>query len=98
MLAHFLSDTAQKKLMGTFEKLLDLLNRGTSESVCKSICKCIPQLARFFPDKAKNLAKDYLTKLLTTKDEKAIKSSVYTLVGLLKSLGMAAVAELEILS
>jgi hypothetical protein len=84
--------------VGTFERLLELLNKGASESVSKAVCKCIPHLAKFFPDKAKNLVKDHLAKVLTSKEEKVVRASTYSLVGLLKALGMSTIAELDILT
>jgi len=84
--------------VGTFDRLLELLIKGASESVSKAVCKCIPHLAKFFPDKAKNLVKDHLTKVLTSKEEKVVKASTYALVGLLKALGMSTIAELDILT
>ena len=52
-LAPYLQDTSQKKLVNTFDKLLELAYGSQSETVRESVCKCIPQLSRYFPDKAK---------------------------------------------
>lgn len=51
-LAHYLGDTANKKLVTSYEKLVDLLSKS-SPMVQQAICKCIPQLAKYFPDKSK---------------------------------------------
>jgi len=40
------------KLVGTFEKMLELLNTP-SEMIRQSICRVIPQLARFFDEKSR---------------------------------------------
>lgn len=85
-------------MVNTFDKLLDLLTKSNNEKVCKAVCKCIPNIAKYFLERAKNLVKDHLVKILSSKDEKVVKSSAYTLVGLLKALGMATVAELDILN
>jgi hypothetical protein len=56
-LSSYLDKGGQKKLIQTFEKMLQLLPRskanGASELVNKSICKCIPKLSRFFEDRTK---------------------------------------------
>lgn len=55
-LAHYLGDMAQKKLIIAFDKLVEIMPKSSLQ-VKKAICKCIPQLAKYFPDKAKQ----YLT-------------------------------------
>ena len=57
-LAPFLEDTSQKKLYATIEHLFELSNQTQSEMVRQSICKCIPQISKFMPDKAKVYLKE----------------------------------------
>jgi hypothetical protein len=55
-LSDYLDKAMQKKLLATFEKMQALLMRPAekrSELVNKSVCRCVPKLARFFEDKAK---------------------------------------------
>ena len=56
-LSNYLDKNGQKKLILTFEKMLQLLMRpigkGASELVNVSICKCIPRISRFFEDRTK---------------------------------------------
>lgn len=59
-LSSFLDNTSQKKLVGTFEKMLELLN-SPSELIRQSICKVIPQLARFFDDKSRKFLEEHFT-------------------------------------
>jgi len=58
-LSGYLDQGGKKKLVLTFEKMLQLLVRtkkqGASELVNKSICKCIPKLSRFFEDRSKQI-------------------------------------------
>jgi hypothetical protein len=46
-LAPFLADVQQKKLIVTFEQLL-ALTQGPSEEVKRSVCRCMPQLSKYF--------------------------------------------------
>lgn len=87
-LAQYLGDTAQKKLIASYEKLATIL-LTCSNSVKKAICKCIPQLAKFFPEKAKQYLEAQMTILRTSKDEKQVRACSYAVAGLAKSLGMA---------
>jgi hypothetical protein len=54
-LSAYLDKNLQKKLIQTFEKMLQLLSRGkdqgASELVNQAICKCIPLLSKFFEEK-----------------------------------------------
>lgn len=86
-LAQYLGDTAQKKLVTAYEKLVELLSK-VSHFVQRTICKCIPQLAKFFPEKAKQYLTAQFTILRQSKDEKAIKASSFAVAGLIKCLGM----------
>ena len=86
-LANYLDNTSQKKLVGTFEKMLELLN-SPSELIRQSICRVIPQLARFFEDRSKKFLEDHLKILKTTTEEKQIRGSAYAVAGILKGLGM----------
>lgn len=95
-LAKYLGDTSQKKLISAFEKLVELLIR-VSEKVRQSICKCIPQLAQFFPGKAKVYLAEQLKVLRETKDDRLLKSAAYATAGLLKCLGMTELENLKIL-
>lgn len=58
-LSGYLDQGGKKKLVLTFEKMLQLLVRtkkqGASELVNKSICTCIPKLSRFFEDRSKQI-------------------------------------------
>ena len=86
-LSGYLDNTSQKKLVGTFEKMLELLNTP-SELIRQSICKVIPQLARFFDDKSKKFLEDHLKILRESQDEKLIRGSAYAVSGIIKGLGM----------
>jgi hypothetical protein len=58
-LANYFGDTSMKKLVSVFETLLKLLNDPTTiRQVQESICKCIPQIAKYYSDKARE---NYLT-------------------------------------
>ena len=54
-LSTYLDKNLQKKLIITFEKMLQLLSRGkdqgASELVNQAICRCIPLLSKFFEEK-----------------------------------------------
>lgn len=86
-LANYLDNTSQKKLIGTFEKMLELLHTP-SELIRQSICRVIPQLARFFDDKSKKLLDENFKLLRETQEEKLIRGSAYAVSGILKGLGM----------
>lgn len=86
-LANFLDNTSQKKLVTTFEKMLELLN-SPSELIRQSICRVIPQLARFFDDKSKKFLEDHLKILRESQDDKIIRGSAYAVSGIIKGLGM----------
>ena len=58
-LANYLDNASQKKLINTFEKMLELLN-SPSELIRQSICRVIPQLARFFEDKSRKFLEDHM--------------------------------------
>lgn len=97
-LSNYLDNTSQKKLAGTFEKMLELLNTP-SELIRQSVCKVIPQLARFFDDKSKKFLEDHLKVLLKdSQDEKAIRGSAYAVAGIVKGLGMQTFISLDILN
>ena len=66
--------------------------------VRQSICKCIPQLTKFMPDKAKFYLKEQLTALQESRDEPSLKGAAYNAAGLFKAKGMKTLQEMEILS
>lgn len=96
-LSGYLDNTSQKKLVGTFEKMLELLNTP-SELIRQSICKVIPQLARFFDDKSKKFLEDHLKILRESQDEKLIRGSAYAVSGIIKGLGMQTFLSLDLLT
>lgn len=63
----------------------------------QSICKCIPQLTKFFPEKAKAYFAANLKQLRESKDEKAIRVSAFAVAGLLKGLGMSFMVESDLI-
>ena len=86
-LAGYLDSTSQKKLVGTFEKMLELLNTP-SELIRQSICKVIPLLAKYFEDKSKKFLEDHLHILRTSSEEKLFRGSAYAVAGIVKGLGL----------
>jgi len=86
-LSGFLDNTSQKKLVGTFEKMLELLHTP-SELIRQSICKVIPQLARFFDDKSRKFLEDNLKVIRESMNEKELRGSAYAAAGILKGLGL----------
>lgn len=67
--------------------MVELLH-NPSELIRQSICKCIPQLARFFDDRSKKLFEEQLTVLRESQDEKLLRGSAYAVAGIIKGLGM----------
>ena len=96
-LSQYLDNTSQKKLVGTFEKMLELLNTP-SELIRQSICKVIPQLARFFDDKSRKFLEDHFKILRESQDEKLLRGSAYAVAGIVKGLGMQTLTQMDILS
>ena len=94
-LAQYLDNTSQKKLVGTFEKMLELLHTP-SELIRQSICKVIPQLARYFDDKSRKLLEDNLHLLRTSMEEKLLRGSAYAVAGIVKGLGMQTLTQFKI--
>jgi hypothetical protein len=94
-LAHYLGEMSQKKLIVAYEKLVELLPKS-SLPVQRSICKCISQLAKYFPDKAKAYLEKHLETLAQDKSEKALIASAYATAGLCKSLGMTYINEIDL--
>ena len=86
-LAHFLGELSNKRLIAAFEKLVELLPTA-SLSVKKAITKCIPQLAKYFPDKAQQYFVQQFKKLREETKDPAILAAAYSCAGLLKALGM----------
>ena len=64
--------------------------------VQKAICKCIPQLSKFFPDKAKGYLTNHINILRQSKDEAACKASAYAAAGLIKCMGMQYSIEIDV--
>ena len=95
-LAQFLGDTAQKKLLNAYEKLMDLLPNA-SLVLQRSICKCIPQLTKFFAEKAKTYFSANLKQLRESKDENTVRVSAFAVAGLLKGLGMSFMVESDVI-
>jgi hypothetical protein len=95
-LSNYLDNTSQKKLVGTFEKMLELLNTP-SELIRQSVCKVIPQLARFFDDKSKKFLEEHMKVLKESQDEKVIRGSAYAVAGIIKGLGMQTFLSLDLL-
>jgi hypothetical protein len=85
-LANYLDNTSQKKLLGTFERMLEHLSTP-SEFLRQSICKCISQLARFFDDKSKKTLEENFNILRQSNDEKLLRGSAYAVAGIVKGLG-----------
>jgi len=61
-----------------------------------AICKCIPQLAKYFPEKAKAYFAAQFTTLRNDKTEKNLISASFACAGLLKSLGMSYINEIDL--
>ena len=96
-LANFLDNTAQQRLLGTFEKMLELLS-SPSELIRQSICRVIPQLSRFFIDKSKKFLEDHLNILRTSSDDKTIRGSAYAVSGIIKGLGLQNFIQMDLLN
>jgi len=96
-LANFLDNTAQQRLLGTYEKMLELLN-SPSELIRQSICRVIPQLSRFFIDKSKKFLEDHLNILRTSADDKTIRGSAYAVSGIIKGLGLQNFLQMDLLN
>ena len=75
---------------------MDLLPNG-SLVLQRSICKCIPQLTKFFPEKAKAYFTANLKLVRESKDEKVVRVSAFAVAGLLKGLGMSFMVESDVL-
>jgi hypothetical protein len=96
-LSNYLDNTSQKKLLTTFEKMLELLHTP-SELIRQSVCKVIPQLGRFFEDKSKTFLSDHLRLLLKeSQDDRAIRGSAYAVAGIVKGLGLQNFIALDVL-
>lgn len=89
-LAPFLEDTSAKKLQTTVEYLLELSSKIQSEKVRQSVCKCIPQLARFMPEKAKFYLREQMQILQESTEELKLKGSAYNAAGFIKARGLKA--------
>jgi flagellar motor component MotA len=96
-LANFLDNASQKKLINTFEKMLELLN-SPSELIRQSICRVIPQLARFFEDKSRKFLDDHMKILKESQDDKVIRGSAYAVSGIIKGLGMSNMKDMDLLN
>ena len=96
-LACYLDNTSQKKLIVTFETMLSLLNIP-SEMMRQSICKCIPQIARYFDDRSRKFLEEHLTILRKSEDEKLLRGSAYAVAGIAKGLGMQVFNSYDILN
>ena len=77
--------------------MLELLNTP-SELIRQSICRVIPQLARFFDDKSKKFLEDNLKILRESQDEKALRGSAYAVAGIIKGLGLSTLTSMDILT
>lgn len=77
--------------------MLDLLN-SPSELIRQSICRVIPQLARFFIDKSKKFLEEHLTLLRSSADDKAIRGSAYAVSGIIKGLGLQTFIQMDLLN
>lgn len=87
-LAPFLENTAAKKLHTTVETLFELSSNSQSETVRKAVSKCIPQLSKYMPDKAKIYLREQLQILQESRDEACLKGTAYNAAGLFKAKGM----------
>jgi hypothetical protein len=98
-LAVFLGDTAMKRLVSCFEILLQKLNDPrTVRTVQESICRCIPQIAKYFSDKMReNYLKEHIDILLETKEVKDLMGAAFVTAGLLKCGGMTLITDMKIL-
>lgn len=75
--------------MNTFNQISDIIKKGKNEFLLQAVCKCIPNLARYFPEKAKSIIKENMVFITETgTNEREISTAVYVTVGLCKSLGM----------
>jgi hypothetical protein len=100
-LSDYLDKNTQKKLIQTFEKMLQLLMRsqakGASEMVNKSICRCIPKLSRFFEDRSKQIFDQQFKILREGKVESELRGAAFACAGLIKGFGMKFFKESNIL-
>lgn len=87
-LSNYLDKNGQKKLIQTFEKMLQLLARskanGASELVNRAICKVIPLLSRFFEDRTKQIFNDQFNILRAGKKEHEIRGAAFACAGIIK--------------
>jgi HEAT repeat protein len=100
-LSAYLDKNLQKKLIQTFEKMLQLLARGkdqgASELVNKAICKCIPLLARFFEEKTQKTFTEQFSIIRMGKKESELRGAAYACAGIIKSQGMKFFGEKDVL-
>jgi hypothetical protein len=98
-LSDYLDKNGQKKLIQTFEKLLQLLARSekASELVNRSICRCIPKLSRFFEDKTKQYFNEQFDVIRTSSNEGEIRGAAYACAGIIKGFGLKFFKERDII-
>jgi len=100
-LSRYLDKNGQKKLIHTFEKMMALLlrpkNKGASEMVNKSICKCVPKLVHYFDEKAKHAFNEMFQILRHGKHEHEIRGAAYGCAGIAKGFGLKFFIERDIL-
>ena len=73
------------------------LMHSPSELIRQSVCKCIPQISRFFEDKSKKFLDENLQQILKNNDERKLRGSAYIVSGLMKGLGMNYINECDLL-
>jgi hypothetical protein len=74
------------------------LTQHSSEEVKQSVCRCIPQLSKYFVPAAKQYLTQQLKIIKESPNEKQLKGAAYAAAGIFKSLGMKSVLESEILT
>ena len=100
-LSQYLDKNGQKKLIQTFEKMLQLLMRpigkGASELVNVSICRCIPKISRFFEDRTKQIFNEQFNILRSGNVESELRGAAFACAGIVKGAGMKFFKERDII-
>lgn len=100
-LSSYLDKNGQKRLIQTFEKMLQLLSRHKDsegyEQVSRAICKCIPLLSRFFEDRTKQIFNEQFTIIRQGKDEKELRGAAFACAGIIKGQGIKFFKEREVI-
>ena len=91
------SKKSDTKLIATFDKLITLAYASQSDMVRRSVCKCVPQLSRYFPEKSKQYLQTQLKALKESQESLELKGIAYVVAGLLKGQGMKVLNEMDLI-